>query len=89
MAAYDLAGAGVGWVVDEGGGPPRLRLPVAYTDDDLVVYRVGGDRPAAPHRGVMIAAHLVWLVTLVGGLVGMAGTALARRRRRHLAPWAG
>lgn len=76
----ELARAGVGWVVVEGGGPPRLTLPVAFADADLVVYRVGGDRPAAPHRGVMIAAHLVWLAALVGGAVGMIAAAVTRRR---------
>ena len=51
--ADQLAGAGVGWVVVEGGGAaaPRLALPVAFADDDLVVYRVGGDRPAARRAG--------------------------------------
>lgn len=82
----ELARAGVGWVVVEGGGQPRLSLPVAFAEDDLVVYRVGGDRPAAAHRGVMIAAHLGWLATLVVGAVGMGFTAAARRRRRHWAP---
>jgi hypothetical protein len=28
----------------------------------------------------MIAAHLVWLATLLAGAVGMLGTALRRRR---------
>ena len=60
-----LARAGVGWVVVESGGETApLALPVAYRDDDLTVYRVGGDYPAASHRPVMIAAHLVWLAML-------------------------
>ena len=78
----ELARAGVGWVVVEssGGAPSgRLGLPVAFADDDLVVYRVGGDRPAAPHRGMLIAAHLVWLATLLGAALGWLAT--ARRRR--------
>jgi hypothetical protein len=71
--ASELARAGVGWVVVEGGGAdaPRLALPIAHADDDLVVYRVGGDRPAAPHRNVMIVAHLVWLAALIAGAAGM------------------
>ena len=74
----ELARAGVGFVVVEG-GTPRLNLPVAFADDDLTVYRVGGDRDRAAHRGVLIAAHLAWLATLVGGA---AGSAVAARRRR-------
>jgi hypothetical protein len=76
-----LARAGVGWVVGESGGgaaPPALPLPVAYRDADLTVYRVGGDRPAASHRAVMVAAHVGWLALLVAGLAGMV---LGRRRR--------
>ena len=73
----ELAAAGVGWVVVEGGGESRLSLPVAYADDDVAVYRVGGDRPAASHRGIMIAAHLAWLAALLAGAVGM----IAARRR--------
>ena len=47
-----LADAGVGWVVVESGGAAdTLALPVAYHDDDLTVYRVGGDFPEAPGRG--------------------------------------
>jgi hypothetical protein len=76
----ELSLAGVGWVVAEGKGEPRLALPVAFADDDLVVYRVGGDHPAASHRPVMIAAHLVWLGALVAGAVGMIASAIGRRR---------
>ena len=47
-----LAAAGVGWVVVEtdwttGCSAPALPLPVAYQDEDLTLYRVGGDHPAA------------------------------------------
>ncbi len=79
--ADELARAGVGWVVVEGGGEPRLTLPVAFADDDVTVYRVGGERPGASHRGIMIAAHLLWLAALVAGAAGMLATAVARRRR--------
>lgn len=75
----ELAAAGVGWVVTEGSGPP-LSLPVAYADDDIAVYRVGGEHVGASHRGVMIAAHLAWLAALLAGAVGMVVT-----RRRHSA----
>jgi len=88
--AGELARAGVGWLVLEtdwegaGGAdaaPAGLRL--AYRDDSIAVYRVGGDHPAAAHRGVAIAAHLVWLATLCAGLVGtLAGGVSAIRRRR-------
>ena len=38
-----LARAGVGWVVVESSGKTTpLDLPVAYRDDDLTVYRIGG-----------------------------------------------
>ena len=73
----ELAAAGVGWVVVEGGGGARLSLPVAFADDDVTVYRVGGDRPAAAHRGIAIAAHLAWLAAVLAGAAGMV---TARRR---------
>jgi len=73
----ELAAAGVGWVVVEGGGGSRLSLPVAFADDDVTVYRVGGDRPAAAHRGIAIAAHLAWLAAVLAGAAGM----IAARRR--------
>jgi hypothetical protein len=67
-----LADAGVGWVVIESGGAAdSLALPVAYHDDDLTLYRVGGDLPHAPGRGIMLAAHLVWLALLLGGLAAL------------------
>jgi len=79
-----LARAGVGWVVVETGGDTlSLALPVAYRENDLTVYRVGGDYPAAAYRGVMVAAHLVWLAMLVAGASGMAASAIAARHRVH------
>jgi hypothetical protein len=78
--AAEVSHAGVGWVVVESGGAP-LALPVAYRDDDLTLYRVGGERsdggrvggdhPASAHRGVLIAAHLIWLAALIVGATGM------------------
>jgi hypothetical protein len=70
-----LSAAGVGWVVVEniwhtGGSAPALPLPVAYEDKDLTLYWVGGDRPAAAGRSVMLAVHWVWLGVLTGGLLG-------------------
>ncbi|MEO3758995.1 hypothetical protein ABGB19_12000 [Mycobacterium sp. B14F4] len=73
-----LVEAGVGWVVVESDSA-TLGLPVAYRDDDIALYRVGGDHPRADGRGVVLAAHLAWLALLFGG----AGATLwgARRRR--------
>jgi len=82
-----LAAAGVGWVVVEsdwttGYSPPALPLPVAYHDDDLTLYRVGGDHPSAPGRGIVLAAHWVWLgLILISGLL-VLGLGL-RRVRSH------
>lgn len=68
-----MADAGVGWlVVETNGVPAELDLPAAYRDGDIAVYRIGGDHPASPQRGVSIAAHLVWLGVLAGGALGMA-----------------
>jgi hypothetical protein len=75
-APEQLAGAGVGWVVSQA-GPATLDLPVAHRDGELTLYRVGGDHPGADHRGLLIAAHLVWLAALAGA--GL--TAVLRRRR--------
>ena len=78
-----LADAGIGWVVGESGGTAdTLALPIAYQDDDLTVYRVGGDLSAAQGRGVVLAAHIAWLALLVAGLVGGL-SASWRIRRPH------
>ncbi|KAA0087099.1 hypothetical protein CIW52_00430 [Mycolicibacterium sp. P9-64] len=78
--AREIADAGIGWVVVESAGAKPLALPVAYRDDDLTLYRVGGERsdggntggerPTAAHRGVLIGAHLIWLAALVVGAIG-------------------
>ncbi len=83
-----LERAGVGWVVVESGTPGTTgsagetlrRLPEAYRDDDLALYRVGGSAAAAPagQRIAMIAAHLLW----AGLLVGSAGVLTVGRLRR-------
>uniref|UniRef100_UPI0035575426 hypothetical protein n=1 Tax=Mycolicibacterium frederiksbergense TaxID=117567 RepID=UPI0035575426 len=67
-----LADAGVGWVVRESGR-------------EVSVLYVGGSSPAAPGRGVMIAAHLVWLLVLLTGAVGMVVSGW-RVRRADLRP---
>jgi hypothetical protein len=83
-----LAAAGVGWVVVEsdwttGYSAPALPLPVAYHDEDLTLYRVGGDHPAAAGRGVVLAAHWLWLgLLMLSGLLA-AGLGLRRARRRR------
>ena len=48
------------------------RLPVAYRGQDLVLYRVGGDAADVPtdRRLLAVIAHLVWLATLIGALIG-------------------
>ncbi|MGV0714312.1 hypothetical protein ABQE93_02785 [Mycolicibacterium sp. XJ662] len=79
-----LAEADVGWVVVESGGATeRLPLPVAYTDDHLTLYRVGGDHPGASARPLLIAAHTVWLATLLAGLAGMTVARLRRATPRR------
>ncbi|MDT5193957.1 MAG: hypothetical protein QOH20_711 [Mycobacterium sp.] len=78
----EVARAGVGWVVIESAGSTPLALPVAYRDDDLTLYRVAGEHPAAAHRGVLIAAHLIWLAALVVGAVGSVVTWRSTRRCR-------
>lgn len=78
-SAAQLADAGVGWVVVEGHAP-ALSLPIAYRDSDIVLYRVSGSMAPAADRGLLVAAHLVWLGLLVGGSVGM-GTRRLRLSR--------
>ncbi len=82
-----LAEQGVGWIVVQSGTPGEsgsaadtlATLPVTYRDDDLALYRVGGDAPgaSAARRVVMVIAHGVWLAVLIVGAVG----ALVRTRR--------
>jgi hypothetical protein len=86
----ELSAAGVGWVVVETGTGSiplaPLHLPVAYRDDQLTLYRIGGDHPAAAQRGVMSAVHLLWLGLLTAGGVGtLVGAIRSRRTRVHRA----
>ena len=84
-----LVAAGVGWVVTEntengwntGRSAPALPLAVAYHDQDITLYRVGGDQPPAAGRGVVLAAHWVWLSLLM--LSGLLALVLRRARRRR------
>jgi len=62
-----LARAGVGWVVVESG-------------NDVRVTRVGGDHRPAPHRGLLIVAHLAWLTALLAGFAGVLAGLVWRRR---------
>ncbi len=64
-----LADAGVGWVVRETGG-------------DVAVQRIGGSAPAAAHRGILIAAHLVWLGLLMAAGIGLAVQTVRKSFRR-------
>lgn len=84
-----LAVDGVGWVVAESGtegaaGSAAItltRLPVAYRDGDLTLYRVGGDAPGASagRRAASVGAHLAWLAMLVAGAGVLAAPSVRRR----------
>lgn len=91
-----LAELGVRWVLFERDTPGPLGessrtledLEPVFTDKALELYRVRGD--IAPHdsseavRAAVIAAHGLWALLLVGGLLG-AGVQRSRtsERRRH------
>lgn len=85
-----LTQAGVGWVVVEKGTPGTTgasartlqKEPVAYEDDDIALYRVGGTSAPAPQRDriIMVIAHLVWAGLLVGAGGWLAAAAV---RSRH------
>ena len=86
----DLRRAGVGWVVVEHGTPGELgraattlhRLPVAYSDPDLTLYRVDGAAPRGPAsaRQAVLGAHLAWATMVAGGALALAAGALRRRQ---------
>jgi hypothetical protein len=86
----ELAGAGVRWVVVEGGSEGAMgdaqaglqRLPVTYHDADLTLYRVGGSGPAAAQgkRIVMVVAHAVWVALLAVSAAALAVGVWRRRR---------
>ncbi|MFF0528240.1 hypothetical protein ACFYT3_07600 [Nocardia amikacinitolerans] len=86
-SAQDLASLGVEWVLVERTTPGPLgeskttlaQLDPIYTDDQLALYRVPGpETTASPqkHRGIALAAHLLWAALLIGG----PALALAARR---------
>ena len=81
--AEALAAAGVGWVVTETGSTamPLGQPTVAYSDDDLTLYSVGGADSGAPRwkRNMVIAAHLIWAGMLVITAATLAGAAYRRR----------
>jgi hypothetical protein len=86
-----LRAAGVTWVVVEhrtpgmtgSAGRTLAGLPLAYHDDDVSVYRVGGTSPPAPrgHRIAVLLAHLLWASMLAGGAVVAAVAAVQSGRR--------
>ncbi|WP_431968328.1 hypothetical protein [Nocardia sp. bgisy134] len=89
-SARDLSRLGVEWVLVErttrgplGESKTTLaQLEPVYADDHLALYRVPGPDPvvAAPdHRGLAVAAHLLWAMMLIGG---PALTVVARRISR-------
>jgi hypothetical protein len=83
-----LAPAGVGWVVveadsagDMGAAARTLdALTPVYRDDQIALYRIGGDTAGASHarRTATMIAHLAWLTMLFGGAAG--AVVLAWRR---------
>lgn len=91
-----LARAGVGWVVVERGTPGAMgnsaasldRMPVAYADSDLTLYRVGGESPPVSRsaRRAVLAAHLVWAAMVTGGALALGAGAL-RARQSRLGPY--
>ncbi len=91
-----LAQAGVTWLVvesdsagDMGAATRTLnRLPPAYRDDELALYRVGRQTAGAPsaHRRATVIAHLAWLALLVVGAAGAAGCGVVRRARLDPGP---
>lgn len=85
-SASELSAAGVSWVVVERGSAGALghsdttlsRLPAAYQDADIALYRVDGVTapPTNDYRSVLIAAHLAWLsLLLTSGLALSFGAA--------------
>ncbi|OSC41959.1 hypothetical protein [Mycobacterium decipiens] len=87
-----LAAGGVAWLVvesgsagDMGAAPRTLdRLTPAYRDDELAVYRIGGQTAGTPaaRRAATMLAHLAWLAMLMVGAAGMAGHSARRYLHR-------
>lgn len=85
-----LAQVGVGWVVVEtstgetdSAAKTLAQLERVYADADVALYRVPGAPQAVthPHRVSAIAAHLAWLILLLGSAIGyvVQMTPLTRR----------
>lgn len=96
-----LAAAGVGWLVvesdsagDMGAAARTLgRLAAAHRDDELALYRVGGQTSGASSARLKatMLAHWAWLsMLLVGALarpaIGCADTYTTAKTRRRAAP---
>jgi hypothetical protein len=90
-----LAAAGVGWLVVESGTAGDMgaaartlgALPPVYRDDEIALYRIGGDTAGVPaaRRTATVIAHVAWLAMLVlGGAGALAGA--WRRRVRSAGP---
>ncbi|BBZ35845.1 hypothetical protein [Mycolicibacterium confluentis] len=86
-----LADLGVGWVVVEADSEGEMgsaattldRLPLEYADEHMRLYRIEGT-PAPqtnPRRGLLIAAHAVWLAVLLAGFVGQISVGQTRSVR--------
>ncbi|WP_235916749.1 hypothetical protein [Antrihabitans cavernicola] len=58
------------------------RLNKVFEDPELTLYRVDGTarEPGASGRGMTIAAHVLWIVLLAGGLLGQVVVGFWRRR---------
>lgn len=82
---------GVAWLVVESGSPgdtgasarTLAGLAPAYRDDEITLYRVGGQTAGVPasRRRAVVLAHLAWLALLVVGAGGLAARRAGRRRR--------
>ncbi len=85
-----LARAGVGWLVVQHGTPGDMgkadrllrQLSPSYSDADIGLYRIGGASSVAPQnkRTLVIAAHLVWFILVIGGATLMGVSELSRRQ---------
>lgn len=81
-SAQRLSELGVGWVLVERTTPGPLgdskttlaQLDSVYSDSQLALYRVPGatnhfDESRSTHRAIAYAAHILWAILLVGGLL--------------------
>ncbi len=84
----ELAARGVGWVLVEHGTPgdhgrseeTLENLTQLYSDDDLALYQVDGAwARETSGRSVAILAHLLLVLVVAAGAIGMLGTRLGAR----------